>query len=587
MIIFINVRGFLLSPQTLIFKSKIVIIMKNKLIIRICYFVFITTIITSCVKDLDTLPLNERVLTADQIYKTENGYISVLGKIYGSLILNGQDGPDRDGDLAGLDVGYSGYTRAIFYLQECATDHIALHAGSSQGSRDYLYVNWNPSTIISKYAYYRLYMTIAYCNEFLREASSEKLRSRGLFDKMQGNVEFYRAEARFIRAYCYSMICDLYGSGPFIDETMPAGVIPKQRTREEIYTFAVKELEDVKGKMKSPGTNVYGRVDQVAAWFLLSRIYLNAQSWVGKNEYQKAYEYSKMIISNGGYPLASDYRHIFLADNNTCKEIIWPLPQDPEFTINSAGTSWLIKALINGRMSNFYLTGIGSRGFGNARAKTNLIDKFVAADQMFVLNDTWGDRKSDKRAQFFTNGHTKETWRPNTAFQNDFTNGFAIIKWRNVFKNRQDIATGGTTYSSVDYPMFRTADAYLMAAEAILRGANGTRGEALGYINELRDRAYLSGGYGSDPSGRISDGQLTLDFILDERSRELYTESIRRTDLIRFDRYTKNYNWDWKGSDGTANNFRGRDVDDKFKLYPIPQDEFTVNPNLQQNPNFK
>ena len=135
MIIFINVRGFLLSPQTLIFKSKIVIIMKNKLIIRICYFVFITTIITSCVKDLDTLPLNERVLTADQIYKTENGYISVLGKIYGSLILNGQDGPDRDGDLAGLDVGYSGYTRAIFYLQECATDHIALHAGSSPRCR--------------------------------------------------------------------------------------------------------------------------------------------------------------------------------------------------------------------------------------------------------------------------------------------------------------------------------------------------------------------------------------------------------------------------------------------------------------------
>jgi hypothetical protein len=135
--------------------------------------------------------------------------------------------------------------------------------------------------------------------------------------------------------------------------------------------------------------------------------------------------------------------------------------------------------------------------------------------------------------------------------------------------------------------MFRTADAYLMAAEAILRGANGTRSEALGYVNELRDRAYLSGAYGSDPSGRINDGQLTLDFILDERSRELYTESIRRTDLIRFDKFTKGYNWDWKGSDGTANNFMGKDVDDKFKLYPIPDDEFTVNPNLKQNPNFK
>jgi hypothetical protein len=561
--------------------------MKNNISFIKLYSLSLLVFLSSCVKDLDSLPLNERLLTSEQIYKDEKGYLGVLAKVYGSLINNAQDGPDRDGDLAGLDVGYSGYTRAIFYLQECATDHVALHAGSSQGSRDFLFVNWNPSTIIIKYAYYRLYMTIGYCNEYLREATDEKLKKRGLYDKMKQDVEVYRAEVRFIRAYCYSMICDLYGSGPFIDETMDVGIIPKQRTRVEMYDYAVAELESIKDKMKAPGTNVYGRVDRVAAWFLLSRIYLNAQAWVGKNEYQKAYEYAKLIISSGSYPLASDYRHIFLADNHTCKEIIWPMPQDGEFTIHSAGTSWLIKALINGRMSNFYLTGIGTRGFGNARAKTNLIDKFAAADQLFVLNDTWGDKKSDKRAQFFTNGHTKETWRPNTAFQNDFTNGFAIIKWRNVFKNRQDVATGGTTYSYVDYPMFRTADAYLMAAEAILRGANGTRAEALGYVNELRDRAYLSGNYGSDPSGRITDAQLTLDFILDERSRELYTESIRRTDLIRFNKFTKGYNWDWKGSDGNANNFLGKDVDDKFKLYPIPQDEFTVNPNLKQNPDFQ
>lgn len=560
--------------------------MKNNFVKMLSLIVLISSSLSSCIKDLDTMPLNDRVLTADQVYKTEGGYTSVLAKIYGSLILNGQDGPDRDGDLGGLDVGYSGYTRAIFYLQECATDHIALHAGSSQGSRDYLFMNWNPSTIITKYAYYRLYMTIGYCNEFLRESTDEKLKSRGLYDKMKNDIEFYKAEVRFVRAYCYSMICDLFGSGPFIDETMPVGIIPTQRSREEIYNYTVNELEDAKLKMKLPGTNVYGRVDQASAWFLLARIYLNAQSWVGKNEYQKAYDYSKMIITSGQYPLASDYRHIFLADNHTCKEIIWPLPQDGEYTINSAGTSWLIKALINGRMSNFYLTGVGSRGFGNARAKTNLIDKFAAADQLFVLNDTWGDNKSDKRAQFFTNGHTKETWRPNTAFQNDFTNGYAVIKWRNVNKNRQDLAPGGTTYSYVDYPMFRTADAYLMAAEAILRGASGSRSEALGYVNEIRDRAYLSGAYGAAPSGRITDSQLTLDFILDERSRELYTECVRRTDLIRFNKYTKGYNWDWKGSDGTANNFMGRDVNDKYKLFPIPEDEFTVNPNLKQNPDF-
>src|SRR5690606_15243187 len=224
---------------------------------------------------------------------------------------------------------------------------------------------------------------------------------------------------------------------------------------------------------------------------------------------------------------------------------------------------------------------------GNARATTQLVDKFELSDQAFDVSDTWGDNKKDKRAQFFTIGHTKETWKADNAFQNDFNNGYAIMKWRNVTKDRKDLVEGGTTYTSIDYPVFRTADAYLMAAEAILRGASGSTAEALAYVNEIRDRAYLSGTYGTSISGRINASELTLDFILDERARELHTESIRRTDLIRFQKFTKGNNWDWKGSNGAAGNHKGKDVDDKFNLFPIPQDEFTVNPNLTQNPNFK
>ena len=561
--------------------------MRTRIITHILMMALFAEIFSSCTKDLNTLPLNKNILTNEEVYKTTTGYQGVLAKCYGSLILNGQDGPDKNGDLAGLDAGYSGYTRALFYLQDCTTDEIALQSGSSQGSRDLLYLNWNPSTILIKYCYYRLYMSIAYCDEFLRESTDDKLQARGLYDSLKNEKDYYRAEVRLIRAYCYTMICDLYGSGPFIDETMPVGTIPKQKSRADIYNYVVSELEAIKDQLKAPGTNVYGRVDQVAAWFLLARVYLNAQTWTGTNGYENAYQNAKKIIDNGTYPLASDYRYIFLADNNTCKEIIWPLPQDPEKTINSAGTNSLLKILINGSMSNYYLTGIGARGWGNARVKTQLVNMFDATDQIFNVNDTWGDKKKDKRAQFFTIGHTKETWVVNKPFQNDFNNGYACIKWRNVNKDRTDIAPGGTTYTSIDYPMFRTAEAYLMAAEAILRGASGSRTEALSYVNEIRDRAYMSGKYGTGVSGRINDSQLTLDFILDERARELQTESVRRTDLIRFNKFTKGYNWDWKGSDGNANNYIGKDVDDKFKLFPIPQDEFTVNPNLTQNPNFQ
>ena len=540
---------------------------------------------SACVDDLNTLPLNKNVLTSDKVYNTSEGYKAVLAKCYGSLILNGQSGPDKDGDLSGYDTGYSGYTRAIFYQQECTTDEIALHSGSSQGSRDLLFMSWNQSTSINMYSYYRLYMTISYCNEFLRESTDSKLKERNLYDELKNEIPYYRAETRFIRAYCYSMICDLYGSGPFVDETMPVGTIPHQKTRQEIYDYVVSETEDLKDKLKAPGENEYARVDQAAAWFLLSRVYLNAQVWAGKNENENAYQNAKKIIDSRKYPLAPDYRYVFLADNNTCKEIIWPLPQDSQNTINSAGTNFTIKALTDGSMAS--LIGIAGGGWGNARLKTQLVNKFDPADQIFDVNDPWGDNKKDKRAQFYTIGHTKETWTNGKAFLNDFKNGYATIKWRNKTKDRKDIAKDGTVYASIDYPMFRTADAYLMAAEAILRGASGGRGEALAYVNEIRDRAYMSGAYGTGVSGRIIDSELTLDFILDERSRELHTESVRRTDLIRFNKYTKGYNWDWKGSDGSAGNYVGKDVDDKYNLFPIPQDEFTVNPNLTQNPNFK
>lgn len=541
----------------------------------------------SCIDDLNTLPLNENILTSDKVYKTADGYRGVIAKCYGSLILNSQAGPDKDGDLNGYDTGYSGYTRAIFYQQECTTDEILLHSGSSQGSRDLLFMRWNQSTQINIYSYYRLYMTIAYCNDFLRESTDDKLHDRNLYDELKSEMPYYRAECRFIRAYCYSMICDLYGSGPYIDETMQVGTIPHQKTREQIYEYVVSQLEILKDELKSPGTNQYARVDQVAAWFLLARVYLNAEAWVGKNQYEEAYQYAKKVIDSQKYPLASDYRHIFLADNYSCKEIIWPLVQDSENTINSAGTNFITKALSDGAMASY--TGIKGGGWGNARLKSQLVDKFDPADQLFDVKDPWGDNKQDKRAQFYTIAHTKETWIQGKALLNDFKNGYATIKWRNKTKNREDIGADGlsTIYSSIDFPMFRTADAYLMAAEAILRGASGTRTQALTYVNEIRDRAYLSGAYGSGASGRINDSQLTLDFILDERARELHTELIRRTDLIRFNKFTKGYNWDWKGSDGAVGNYIGKDVDDKYKLFPIPQDEFTVNPYLTQNPNYK
>ena len=543
-------------------------------------------VLTSCMGDLNTLPKDDNMLTSEEVYKTAKGYKGLLAKCYASLVLTGQQGGDGgNGDVSGIDEGYSGYTRALFYLQEGGTDEMLVHSGGSHGTQAILFMNWDPSTKVVSYPYYRVYMTINYCNELLRESTVAKLKSRGVYEELKDDIEYYRAEARFLRAYSYSMICDLYGSGPFVDESSKLGGIPHQKTRLEIYHYALQELLAIEGLLHEPKANEYGRIDRVAAWFLLARMYLNQEVWIGESDYDKAYTYAMKVVNEGGYPLANDYREIFLADNNTCPEIIWPLVQDADNAQSSAGTNFILKALCNGIMDNYYKTGIGARGWGNVRVKTQLVNLFDEADQTFDVNDTWGDNKGDKRAQFFSVDHSKETWIDGKDFQKDFNNGYACIKWRNVTKDREELVKGGTQYSSIDYPLFRTADAYLMASEAILR-MNGSKDEALKLINTVRDRAYLAGSFGSNTPNRVALSDLNLDFILDERARELHTELIRRTDLIRFNKYTKNNNWDWKGSTGMAGDYLGKDVDDKYNLFPIPQDEFTVNPNLVQNPDY-
>jgi hypothetical protein len=177
---------------------------------------------------------------------------------------------------------------------------------------------------------------------------------------------------------------------------------------------------------------------------------------------------------------------------------------------------------------------------------------------------------TDKRSQFFTNGQSLEIGNLTS-----FIDGLAVTKFRNV---KRDGSPGQSQdFSDVDMPLFRLPEMHLIYAESVLRG--GTGGDATtatGYINAIRGRAYGNAG------GNISTGQLTLDFILDERARELYWEGFRRTDLVRFGKFTEGtYLWPWKGgvSSGTG-------VPAFRKLYPIPSRDINSNTNLVQNTGY-
>ena len=130
------------------------------------------------------------------------------------------------------------------------------------------------------------------------------------------------------------------------------------------------------------------------------------------------------------------------------------------------------------------------------------------------------------------------------------------------------------TFASIDFPLFRLAEMYLIYAEAQLRGGGGTKADAVHYFNLLRERAY------GNTSGDVLD--ISLNDVLDERARELYWEGFRRTDLVRYDEFTSgSYVWPWKGGikGGTGTNA-------KYDLFPIPSTDIIANPNLTQNSGY-
>ncbi|TXF86725.1 RagB/SusD family nutrient uptake outer membrane protein [Neolewinella aurantiaca] len=176
---------------------------------------------------------------------------------------------------------------------------------------------------------------------------------------------------------------------------------------------------------------------------------------------------------------------------------------------------------------------------------------------------------SDRRAMFFTEGQTLEI-----DDVTQFTQGYAVTKFTNL--TRDGVAGSDLAFPDTDFLLFRLGDVYLMYAEAVLRGGGGSTEEAVGYINLLRERAY------GNTAGNIQNSDLDLDFILDERARELYWECHRRTDLVRFGQFSDgDYVWPLKGGapDGTQ-------VPAFRDVFPIPSADIGANPNLQQNSGY-
>lgn len=516
----------------------------------------------SCINDLNTKVTDPDQLTAENVYKDANSYEAVLAKVYAGLALSGQQGPSGDSDISGIDEGFGQYLRGYWQLQELPTDEAVL-GWSDAGLPELTFQTWSSSNQFIYAAYSRFIYQITLANQFIKECTDSKLSERGISGSDSETIKVYEAEARWLRALSYYHALDLFGSPPFVTEKDPIGAFtPQQINREDLFKYIESELLEIEPLMMAPRTNPYGRVDRVAAWALLSRLYLNAKVYTGEEKYTECISYSQKAIEQGGYSLTSTYANLFLADNNSNgaqTEIIFAIPYDGERSRTYGGTTFIVNAQVN--TNNRTLVGI-TGGWAGLRITGNLYDLFSPGDT---------------RAIFYTNGHTKDI--PDFT---RYTDGYASLKFKNLNADgSQGISSPDGTFVSCDFPLFRLAEVYLNYAEALVRGGQGgDASKALQYINELRQRAY------GNTSGNIySVNLLSADnykLILEERARELYLEAIRRTDLVRFGLFTGGtYLWPWKGGvkDGIS-------TQEHFNLYPIPSNDLTSNPNLKQNPNY-
>jgi len=537
--------------------------MKKYIIISI---LFSAMIITSCVKDLDITPNDPNTIMGENIKNNPEYLKGALAKIYASFIIAGQ-GATGGADITAPDENFFTTTRALWNLQEITTDE-AICAWGDIGIADLNTQTWTPTNPFLTALYQRLGLSITYANEFIRitdgNANTDIIR--------------YNAEARFLRALAYYWYMDLFGNPPFTTEANNVGKIyPNQITRTKLFNYIVSELHMIELKLGEPKFS-YPQADQASCWMLLARMYLNANVYTGVAKWDSCKIYCDKVINCGKYSLATNYRQNFCADNDGYHnpEMIFAWEQDGIHTQGYVGSTFIIESCSDAKYikAEKYHGLISNTNWDGNRARKEffnvLVDTIATYGHVAIpVSDTIFAQCKDKRV--FMRRKTSMNI-PTPSSKGEY--GIGVYKFTAKNSDGSQAEDYNPAYASTDFPVFRLADAYLMRAEALHR--MGDDANAILDINIVRERAY------GNTSGDITVSQLTDQFILDERGREFYYEAQRRTDLIRFGKFSDgNYNWTWKGG-----LYTGKNIDSHFNIFPIPGDEIAANPKMHQNPGY-
>ena len=499
---------------------------------------------SSCVGDLNVTPLDPALNTADKALQTEDDYFALLAQCYTGFATSGFQGPNGPNAISGVDGGFSQYYRGRYHLNGLTTDE-AVCGWNDQTLQDLHGLNWTTSDVFVAAFYYRIAYQISACNEFIRQADKATI---DLPKKDQ-----WIAEARALRALCWLDAIDNYGGFPFADETNSVGsTAPEYRDRKALCEYLENECKELLdgSALYDYGQGEYGRVNKGMVAMILAKLYLNSEVYTGTARYADCAAVLKNL--EGKYKLhtnvhgtgANAYQELFLADNDRCTdELIFVVEQNGTQTASYGATNYLIFASTGDTMDPAAV-GISS-GWGGIRTTPEFYGMFDAADQ---------------RELFWEEGHTLSIDDIST-----FSNGIGFQKFKNV--NSDGSAASDKGFVDVDFPVFRYADALLMLAECELNGVS-CGGKAA--FDAVRARAGMPA------------IELNAENLLQERGRELYLEGWRRSDLVRFGKFTSDsFVWQWKG--GVKD---GQGCPAHMAIFPIPDSDRYANPNLVQNDGY-
>ncbi|MBR6121355.1 MAG: RagB/SusD family nutrient uptake outer membrane protein [Prevotella sp.] len=532
---------------------------------------------TSCVNDLDVENINPKQTTT---LDTE----ALLNKIYASFVLTGQQGPAGNGDIKDADEGRSEFYRMVWNLNELTTDEAHwIWYTNDTGYEDLVENTYGADNAVASGLYYRIYFTITLCNQFLKEVA----------DDGTAETKARRAEARFIRAYNYYMIMDLYGNAVF---TETVSTEPGQYyTRKQFFNYVEQELLAVEQDLMAPESLSYGRISNVAAWMMLSRLYLNARVYLGLADdaaaseyYTKAKTYADKVITGQTYfklcekgatnpqtgEVYSAYQMLFLADNNengAQQEMIIPVIHDGVNTTSYGGMHSLVLASYSAAMSEKVPSGTSNSWGKCNRLMGKLSDIFFGSTDVTGLTAIADVVKAanDDRALIYPGSYKR-----NIVNEDDADAGYACVKFRNV---RSDGKATSTTNAFVDtdLPLMRVAEAYLNYAEADARLNGGvTTKDGADKLNVLLNRANVPATQQSTSYG--------LNELRNQWAKEFWFEGRRRMDLVRFNSYggQSDYKWEWMGNAASGQKFAAT-----RNIFGIPYADITNNPNLEGHQN--